>query len=478
MRHDKDLAACPCVRGAIVAVDPAASALHALLGRRWLTDSRCCLVRANRCASSLEALAPSRTSAGPTQHPLAAIDAARHPRASPRLPGAMSFQRKLQALEYPEAVTGRVSSGNYASLESPAFRTLVVWLEFTKIRFRPVDQRGALKAIDAPEWNQTFVQYLVDLDCPRQFAAQGMSPDAVGVVLDWLLSQAVGAEYADHAGEYNSLSRMWFISGDAGGAGGKHATSHSSTAGAVGSALASSSSSGASGSVTLDCASAPALRAEFEGEVRELARMFQLPFDPTRLATILRVIRKRVEEAIVAAAAAAGRTAPPTLHPASAAAAAAPARGASAQPASALPPSSSSSKSKSTRFVHTVEQPPLPQTREEVFAVLDRMELGFQKTGGQHTERGEGGWASGRRARSERVSTHADVLCSVSVCPVLLPPPLPLPDELVDHAAQVFRLLFLHDLRSAQNLSNELTALAQEYTSDPKTDAKLGKVGV
>lgn len=54
----------------------------------------------------------------------------------------------------------------------------------------------------------------------------------------------------------------------------------------------------------------------------------------------------------------------------------------------------------------------------------------------------------------------------------------PSSDALVDHAAQVFRLLFLHDLRSAQNLSNELTSLAQEYTSDPKTDAKLGKVGV
>ena len=51
-------------------------------------------------------------------------------------------------------------------------------------------------------------------------------------------------------------------------------------------------------------------------------------------------------------------------------------------------------------------------------------------------------------------------------------------DALVDHAAQVFRLLFLHDLRSTQNLSNELMMLAQEYTSDPKTDAKLGKVGV
>lgn len=50
-------------------------------------------------------------------------------------------------------------------------------------------------------------------------------------------------------------------------------------------------------------------------------------------------------------------------------------------------------------------------------------------------------------------------------------------DNLVDHAAQVLRLLFLHDLRAAQNLANELMILAQEITSDPKTDSKLGQVG-
>jgi hypothetical protein len=308
----------------------------------------------------------------------------------------MSFQRKLRALEYPEAVTGVISSSSYTSLSSPAFRTLVVWLEFTKIRFRPVDQRGALKAIDSPAWSATFTQYLADLECPREYAPEGMGEEQVQVVLDWLLSQAIGAEYADHAGEYNSLSRMWFLTGEnaaspagAGGDGGKRAH-----AGATGSASASSSSSGAAS--TLDCLS-PSLRSDFSTEVRHLASLFLLPFDEAQLATIVRIVRKRVEESIVQAQTQAGRTAA-VVNPASAAAASASSSrgGASAgKPAAAAASSSSSSgatassKSKPARFAHTIEQPPLPQNRQEVFEILDRMDLGFQKTGGQSHARAE-----------------------------------------------------------------------------------------
>ena len=44
-----------------------------------------------------------------------------------------------------------------------------------------------------------------------------------------------------------------------------------------------------------------------------------------------------------------------------------------------------------------------------------------------------------------------------SCCAVCL-----LPDVLVERAATVLRLLFLHDLRASQNLANELMMLAQE----------------
>jgi RLL motif-containing protein 1 len=50
-------------------------------------------------------------------------------------------------------------------------------------------------------------------------------------------------------------------------------------------------------------------------------------------------------------------------------------------------------------------------------------------------------------------------------------------DQLVDRACAVLRLLFLSDLRTCQSTVNELLILAQEFTADPKTDAKLGKVG-
>ena len=48
----------------------------------------------------------------------------------------------------------------------------------------------------------------------------------------------------------------------------------------------------------------------------------------------------------------------------------------------------------------------------------------------------------------------------------------PFSDVLVERAAAVLRLLFLHDMRASQNLANELMGLAQEYTSDPKTVRK------
>jgi hypothetical protein len=50
------------------------------------------------------------------------------------------------------------------------------------------------------------VQYLADLSCPRAEAKQAMSNAAPAVahnravVLDWLLSQAVFAEYKDEGG--------------------------------------------------------------------------------------------------------------------------------------------------------------------------------------------------------------------------------------------------------------------------------------
>mmetsp|Transcript_34751 Transcript_34751/g.56290 ORF Transcript_34751/g.56290 Transcript_34751/m.56290 type:complete len:232 (+) Transcript_34751:71-766(+) len=50
-------------------------------------------------------------------------------------------------------------------------------------------------------------------------------------------------------------------------------------------------------------------------------------------------------------------------------------------------------------------------------------------------------------------------------------------DSKVNQAATILRLLYTHDLRDVQTRVNQLIVAIQEYTANPKTDSKLGKVG-
>jgi len=50
-------------------------------------------------------------------------------------------------------------------------------------------------------------------------------------------------------------------------------------------------------------------------------------------------------------------------------------------------------------------------------------------------------------------------------------------DPLVDCAAKILRLLYVADLRQTQNHVNEAISRMQQYTADPKTDSRLGRVG-
>ncbi|QDZ17728.1 RNA transcription, translation and transport factor protein [Chloropicon primus] len=50
-------------------------------------------------------------------------------------------------------------------------------------------------------------------------------------------------------------------------------------------------------------------------------------------------------------------------------------------------------------------------------------------------------------------------------------------DEAVDSAALVLRSLYIQDLRGLQTTIDETVVGVQEYTANPKTDSKLGKVG-
>lgn len=50
-------------------------------------------------------------------------------------------------------------------------------------------------------------------------------------------------------------------------------------------------------------------------------------------------------------------------------------------------------------------------------------------------------------------------------------------DDVVDRVARVLRVLYVRELRALQNRINAAIAAMQTVTADPKTDARLGKVG-
>ncbi|KAL1117954.1 hypothetical protein AAG570_004265, partial [Ranatra chinensis] len=50
-------------------------------------------------------------------------------------------------------------------------------------------------------------------------------------------------------------------------------------------------------------------------------------------------------------------------------------------------------------------------------------------------------------------------------------------DYVLNQAARILRLLYIHDLRDLQTSINECIVTVQNITADPKTDTKLGKVG-
>ena len=50
-------------------------------------------------------------------------------------------------------------------------------------------------------------------------------------------------------------------------------------------------------------------------------------------------------------------------------------------------------------------------------------------------------------------------------------------DTSLDEAGKLLRALYIADLRELQTRIDHLIVQAQEYTAQPRTDAKLGKVG-
>jgi len=114
----------------------------------------------------------------------------------------MIFTRKLQALRYPQADTFDIR-------ESSHYRTLVVWLELTRIRQLSEADRSTLKEIESPTWRTALDVYLTALSFPSPSAA---ASDVC--VLEFLLREAVRSEYGDRSERYNRV-----VQGDKGRAG-------------------------------------------------------------------------------------------------------------------------------------------------------------------------------------------------------------------------------------------------------------------
>lgn len=113
------------------------------------------------------------------------------------------FARKLRALNYPRWKNINIS-------DTREFRTLVVWLEETKIRYYPMQKRQKLRLVDAPDWTTHFTAYLQELQCPHH-CEKSLSLDQTTYIVDWLLGQAISAEYHDAADKYNNIDKNAFL---------------------------------------------------------------------------------------------------------------------------------------------------------------------------------------------------------------------------------------------------------------------------
>lgn len=91
-----------------------------------------------------------------------------------------SFHLFLSALNYPQLKSFDVDNDDI-------YKDLVLWLENTKIRRYPIDQRSHLAVSqDFHQWSASLERYLVDLGCPLGWS-NGANRHAV---LQWLLIHA------------------------------------------------------------------------------------------------------------------------------------------------------------------------------------------------------------------------------------------------------------------------------------------------
>ena len=107
-----------------------------------------------------------------------------------------SFRRKLKALEF--GIWNKFDISNMDHI-----KTLVVYLEQTKIRELKVSERENLKDVKDANWIRYFGDYLDEIDeCPYQLKAEMKQNDWIEII-EWLISQAISRTYSDNKDEFN-----------------------------------------------------------------------------------------------------------------------------------------------------------------------------------------------------------------------------------------------------------------------------------
>lgn len=106
--------------------------------------------------------------------------------------GARTRALAVQALGYPKG-----ANPPPLSLDDPAFRAFIVWLEDTKIRALLMEGRATLRAVDTPpvEWHAAFGAFAKEVGCELNAGV----PQNAERVFDYLLEQAIALDYRDNA---------------------------------------------------------------------------------------------------------------------------------------------------------------------------------------------------------------------------------------------------------------------------------------
>lgn len=106
------------------------------------------------------------------------------------------FQRKLKALEFP--IWNKFNINNMEHI-----KTLVVYLEQTKIRELTVSQRTNLKKTKDKNWVRYFGDYLDEIeDCPYQIKKDMQTKDWIEVIEWYTLTLSLYSSYYHHVQLY------------------------------------------------------------------------------------------------------------------------------------------------------------------------------------------------------------------------------------------------------------------------------------